>query len=164
MRKSALAAIFLSLTAGGLFAAECISHALPPFKITVTLDDIKSAGTPALAFFRNLDDAGEKLVGATLWRERQFVGYVTVVHKQLWLTGTNIQYVQKPCGQTVEESEGSGAIAQNPPDNGGGSGGGDGPANPGNPGGIGGWNPPGGGGCYGHCQPPFGEVGPIQQI
>ncbi|MCD9088741.1 hypothetical protein [Stenotrophomonas sp. SY1] len=157
MRKSALAAVLLSLTAGGLLAAECITQAMPPFKITVTLDDIKSAGTPALAFFKGLDDAGEKLVGKTLWRETQFVGYVTVVHRQLWVTSTNIQYVQKPCGQTVEESEGSGDIVQNPPGTGGGNGGG-------NPGGIGGWNPPGTGGCYGNCQPPYGEVGPIQQI
>lgn len=162
MRKSALAAVFLSLTAGGLIAAECVTHAMPPFKITVLLDDVKSAGTPARAFFKALDDAGEKLVGKSVWRERQFIGYVTVVHRQLWMTSTNIQYVQKPCGQTVEESEASGNMTQNPPDTGGGTGGG--AANPGNPGGIGGWNPPGGGGCYGHCQPPFGEVGPIQQI
>ncbi|WP_161809588.1 hypothetical protein [Stenotrophomonas terrae] len=155
MQKRTLAAIFLALSAGGLFAAECVTHSLPPFRITVTLNDIAKAGTPLKAFLRNLDSAGENLVGKSTWRERAFVGYVTVVHKRLTMTGTNIQYVEKPCGESAEESGGTGAIAQGPPSGGGTGGGGTG-------GGIGGWNPPGG--CVGNCQPPYGEVGEVQQM
>ncbi|MEN5206627.1 hypothetical protein ABE493_00685 [Stenotrophomonas terrae] len=154
MKKRTLLAI-LTLSAGGLLAAECITHSLPPFKITVTLNDVAKAGSPLTAFLRNLDSAGEKLVGKSTWRERAFVGYVTVVHKRVTMTGTNIQYVEKPCGESAEESGGTGAIAQAPPSGGGGGGGAPG-------GGIGGWNPPGG--CVGNCQPPYGEVGEIQQM
>lgn len=157
MRKKMLASAFLSTLAIGT-ALACVMQPIPPFQIKVTTDDIGRAGSPFAAFLQKLDEAGEKLMGAATWRASGFAGYVTVKTQMLHISATNIQYVQKPCGQTAEESEASGDLVQNPPPTpptggGGGTGGG----------GVGGWNPPGGGGCYGNCQPPYGEIGDIQQ-
>lgn len=160
MRKKMLASVFLSTLAAGT-AFACVMQAMPPFQIKVTSDDMRRGETPFAAFLRKLDEAGEKLMGAATWRASGFAGYVTVKTQILHLSGTNIQYVQKPCGQTAEESEASGDLVQTPPPSGGSSGGGGGSTGGG---GVGGWNPPGGGGCYGNCQPPYGEVGDIQQV
>lgn len=156
MRKKMLASVFLStLAIGSAFA--CMIEALPPFQIKVNTDDIGKAGSPFGAFLQKLDEVGGKLMGADTWRASGFAGYVTVKVSVAHLSSTNIQYVEKPCGQTAEESEDSGSFGQTPPPSGGGGGGGVG-------GDVGGWNPPGGGGCYGNCQPPYADVGQIQQV
>lgn len=145
----------------------CTVLPMLPFTSSVSQSDIANAvragvskpQAPNAASLKNLDAAGEKVMGAAAWRETSFVGNVRYSFKLGFITGANNITVAKPCGKTAEESGGTtDGFTSNPGNPGGGSGGGGG----GGGGGIGGWLP---GGCYGNCGDGdhYGEVGGIEQ-
>lgn len=152
---------YASLGLAGVGIA-CTVLPMLPFTVSVSQSDIANAvragvsksQAPNAAFLKNLDTAGEKVMGAAAWRETSFVGNVRYSFKLGFITGANTITVAKPCGKTAEESGGTtDGFTSNPGDPGGGGGAG---------GGIGGWLP---GGCHGNCGDGdhYGEVGGIEQ-
>lgn len=131
---------------------------LPPLKVDIKdISKERAAGASdpfASAFNKKLDEAAEKVVGTAVWRNNYFKGNVSYTTRIMMMTGRAMIHVEKPCGQRAQDLSNDGSTAAQPGAGGGGGGGGGG--------GIGGWLP-GGGGCYGNCQPPYGEVGPIEQ-
>ena len=139
-------------------AIACTELPIPPLPpLKVNLDDISkeraagSADPLRSAFNKKLDSAAEQVMGSAAWRANYFKGQVSYTTKLMMMTGRAMVYVEKPCGQSAEEAGNSGQVA-----GGTGSVGGSGSA------GIGGWIP-GGGGCYGYCEPPYGKVGELEQ-
>lgn len=143
-------------------ALACTVLPMIPFSVRVTSDEVHEARREGAsnpfngAFLKKLDSMGAQLMGADAWRATAFVGSVTYRYKIGPVTGASAITLSKPCGKTAEESSGTEDALGQRPGNGGGGGGGGGDS------GVGGWFP-GGGGCYGHCQPPYGTVGPIEQ-